>query len=151
MEGVGLPDPLEVGIAVIRRPGEVLITQRFPGDSFGGYWEFPGGKIEAGETMVACVAREMREELGVEVAVEEPIGLIEHPYPERTIRMHAYLCRIVSSTPKALACADWQWVPPAALGDFSFPPASAPLIRWVQTGGAAPVPPLPAPANGGTR
>ena len=80
--------PRQVGIALITEGPRVLVTQRRPGDSFPGYWEFPGGTREPGETLEECVVREMREELGVTVAVDGPGPEVVHRYPDlRTIRV----------------------------------------------------------------
>jgi mutator protein MutT len=131
--------PLEVPIAVILHEGRLLISQRMPGDSFGGFWEFPGGRMAAGETMELCLAREIREELGVVVEVGSKRMEISHRYPGRTIRLHCFDCRLLEGEPRALECASWQWVLPAELDRFSFPPASKALIRALQ-GTVSPIP-----------
>ncbi len=124
--------PLEVAVAVIKRNGHVLIAQRRPGDSFGGHWEFPGGKLRPGETLEICLVREIQEELGLMIAVDKPLMVIEHPYPNRTIRLHCFACRIVSGEPQAIECTAWRWVTPQELHQFEFPPASGPLIEVLQ-------------------
>ena len=124
--------PLDVAVAVIRHEGRLLISQRMPNDSFGGFWEFPGGKMDRGETMELCLAREIREELGITVQVGSKRMEISHRYPGRTIRLHCFDCRLLEGEPRALECAGWKWVLPAELDRFSFPPASAPLIRKLQ-------------------
>ena len=131
MEGACLPErsPLDVAVAVIRQEGRLLISQRMPQDSFGGFWEFPGGKLDDGETMETALAREIREELGVAVEVGEKRMIVSHRYPDRVIRLHCFDCRLVEGEPRALECASWQWVLPEELERFSFPPASLPLIR----------------------
>lgn len=123
---------MDVAVAVIQHEGRLLISQRRPGDSFGGFWEFPGGKLCDGETMEICLAREIREELGVVVEVLAKRMEISHSYPGRVIRLHCYDCRLVSGEPRALECANWKWVNPAELDGFTFPPASTPLIRTLQ-------------------
>ena len=134
MGGACLPDrpPLDVAIAVIRHEGKLLISQRMPDDSFGGFWEFPGGKLDDGETMELCLMREIREELGVVVEVGTKRMEISHRYPGRVIRLHCFDCRLVEGEPRPLECAGWRWVFPEELGRFTFPPASAPLIRKLQ-------------------
>lgn len=124
--------PLDVAIAVIRHEGKLLISQRLPGDSFGGFWEFPGGKRCEGETMELCLVREIREELGITVEVGSMRMVISHRYPGRTIRLHCYDCLLVEGEPRPLECAGWKWVGPEELDRFLFPPASAPLIRQLQ-------------------
>ena len=124
--------PLDVAIAVIRHERKLLISQRLPGDSFGGFWEFPGGKLCEGETMELCLVREIREELGITVEVGSMRMVISHTYPARTIRLHCYDCRWVEGELRPLECAAWKWVDPEELDRFPFPPASAPLIRQLQ-------------------
>ena len=124
--------PLEVAVAVIRHEGRLLISQRMQDDSFGGFWEFPGGKLDEGETMELCLAREIREELGITVAVGSKRMVISHRYPGRTIRLHCFDCSWVEGEPQALECAGWQWVLPEELDRFIFPPASQLLIRDLQ-------------------
>jgi mutator protein MutT len=123
---------LNIPIAVIIDGQKILISQRTPDDSFGGYWEFPGGKIETGETMEQCLIREIREELGVAIEIAAKRMVITHPYPHRTIRLHCYDCRLTSGEPRAIECADWKWVLPEQLTEFLFPPASARLIQSLQ-------------------
>ena len=129
-----LPDllPLDVAVAVIQRDGRFLIAQRLPNDSFGGYWEFPGGKLVSGETLESGLAREILEELGVRVEVGSKRMVIEHNYPARTIRLHCFECRLVEGEPRAIECTEWRWVVAAELDRFQFPPASQPLIKNLQ-------------------
>lgn len=141
MEGDSLPEarptahtaaPLDVAVAVIERDGRYLISQRLPDDSFGGFWEFPGGKSNPGETLEACLAREIQEELGVEIAVGTKLQVVEHQYPRRTIRLHCFSCRIVTGQPRAIECATWRWALPDELMQFKFPPASRQIIEALQ-------------------
>ena len=134
MEGACLPEsPLDVAVSVIEANGRYLITQRLPNDSFGGTWEFPGGKPNPGEPLTECLIREMKEELGILVSVGEKLQEIEHPYPTRTIRLHCFACRIVEGEPRAIECATWRWVTPEELRGYPFPPASHPLIVLLQS------------------
>ncbi len=119
-------------MAVIERDGCYLISQRLPGDSFGGLWEFPGGAALAGESLEACLAREIQEELGVRVSVGEKLQVIEHSYPTRTIRLHCFLCHILEGEPQAIECSAWRWVSAPELTQYQFPPASGPLIEALQ-------------------
>lgn len=128
------PAPLEVVVAVIEREGRYLIAQRLPGDSFGGRWEFPGGKLKAGETMEAALVREIREELGIAISVGEKLKVIGHRYPNREIRLHCFHCRLLEGEPKALECADWRWVDSSELAQFQFPPASGPILEAIVQG-----------------
>jgi A/G-specific adenine glycosylase len=95
--------------------GRVLVAQRNADDMLGGLWEFPGGKCEDGETLPECLAREMREELGVEVEVGERLTVIKHAYTHFRITLHAFRCRVVSGKPRCLDCAAFRWAPPTEL------------------------------------
>ncbi len=117
-----------MAVAVIHRDGKVLIARRRWEDSFGGYWEFPGGKVNEGEGMPAALEREIREELGVRVEVGQERLVLEHRYPGRTIRLHCFDCRLAGGQPRSIECAEWRWVLPAQLAQFHFPPASQALI-----------------------
>ena len=121
-----------VGIALIIDGPRVLVTQRRADDSFPLCWEFPGGTCEPDETLEVCVVREMQEELGVTVAVEAPGPDVLHRYPEWTIRLVSFWCRVTAGTPQALEAAQWRWVTADELPQYQFPPASGPLIAAVQ-------------------
>ena len=90
--------------------GRVLVAQRKADDMLGGLWEFPGGKCEDGETLPKCLAREMREELGVEIEVGEPLAVVKHAYTHFRITLHAFCCRLVAGEPRCLDCAAFRWV-----------------------------------------
>lgn len=121
----------DVVVALIRRHGKILITRRIPGDDFGGAWEFPGGKVRAGEGLQMGLLREIREELGVRVAVGRKHRVIVHAYPEGAIRLHGFDCRLLEGELKPLQCSQCRWVQPADLKAFRFPPASQPLVKAV--------------------
>jgi 8-oxo-dGTP diphosphatase len=116
-----------VGAAVIERDGHFLVTRRPAGVHLEGYWEFPGGKCEPGETIVACVSRELREELDVEVRVGEEIFTTEHAYPDRTVELHFLRCTLLS-VPRPQLGQAMMWAARDALADLKFPPADAELI-----------------------
>ena len=106
----------DVAAAVtVRDDGQVLVAQRNESDMLGGLWEFPGGKRVTGETMPECLMREMREELGVAVAVGEQLIVVRHAYTHFRITLHAFCCRLVEGKPRCLDCADFRWVQPAEL------------------------------------
>ena len=107
----------------------VLIAQRKKGDSFGGYWEFPGGKRQAGETLEACGIREVREELDVEIAPDFLMKVIRNPYPNMELSLNFFMCHFKSGTPKKRGCDDVRWVRISELKSYRFPPANEPIIE----------------------
>ena len=112
--------------------GRLLITQRHEADHLGGLWEFPGGKLEPGETHEQCLRRELREEIGIDAAVGELVESISHEYPERKVRIKFFLCQIISGNPKPLDCQDLACVEAAELENYEFPPADAFLLGRLQ-------------------
>jgi len=110
----------------------LLITQRFADDHLGGLWEFPGGKQEDGESLEACLRRELDEELKIQVDVYELIEAITHAYPEKTVRLRFFRCQWRSSEPVAEGCADFKWVSPNELKQYSFPAADARLLEKLE-------------------
>jgi len=120
--------PIDVVAGVIRRGDQLLITQRLADDTLGGYWEFPGGKVDPGEELKAALKRELREEVGVETEIGEEIHRIVHPYPDRDVRLYFFDAQIISGEPQKLEVADLRWVRVEELMDFQFPEADRPLI-----------------------
>ena len=119
---------VDVVAAVIRRSEKILITQRLDNVHLAGMWEFPGGKVEAGESFEGALQREIREELGVAIRVLDEFFTVEHEYPTKSVRLHFFNCTINEGEPESLAVADLRWVLPAELTHFEFPPADAELI-----------------------
>jgi 8-oxo-dGTP diphosphatase len=120
---------IEVSAALIFRDGKLLITQRHAKSHLGGLWEFPGGKREPGETFEECLVREIREELGVEICVGALFADLHHDYPEKSVRLKFFTCKLLSGEPRPLDCAAVKWVAKMALGDFEFPAADAQLLE----------------------
>lgn len=120
-----------IGVLVQDRQGfdHYLITLRRQDTVLGGFWEFPGGKIEPGESPQACVAREFREEVGLEVSLEEPLGVLEHAYDHAHVTIRPFRCRWLAGEPRNLQVADHRWVRPKDLAQYAFPPANAPLLE----------------------
>jgi A/G-specific adenine glycosylase len=110
----------------------VLIAQRPPEGMLGGLWEFPGGKVEEGETLTGALQREIREELGLEIAVDEPIVTVKHSYTHFKITLHALACRRLAGQPEPLGVADWRWVTLAELDAFPFPRTDQKIIEALQ-------------------
>ena len=121
--------PIEVAAGLVFRRGKLLITQRYADAHLGGLWEFPGGKREPDETFEQCLVREIREELGAEISVGELFEEVTHPYPEKSVHLKFFLCRLVSGEPRPLDCAAVKWVTQTELADFEFPAADAHLLE----------------------
>ena len=120
---------LEVSAALIFRDGKLLVTQRHNHSHLGGLWEFPGGKREAGETFEQCLVREIREELGVEIATGELFEEISHDYPEKSVHLKFFICQLISGEPQSLDCAAAKWIGRSELAGFEFPAADARLLE----------------------
>ena len=114
--------------AVIENDHRFLVTRRQPGVHLAGMWEFPGGKVDSGETHGAALQRELREELGVEVDVAERVYQTLHAYPDRTVELYFYRCSL-KGTPRPLLGQEMRWVPRAELRSLGFPPADTELIE----------------------
>lgn len=110
----------DVTAAVIRRNGRILIAQRPFGGRLGGLWEFPGGKVEAGETLSQCLRREIKEELGFRIKVGDFITSIDHAYTHFKITLHAFECTVVAGQPRPLGVEDFKWVRMSELGKYAF-------------------------------
>jgi len=123
------PHVVEVSAALIFRDGKLLITQRHASSHLGGLWEFPGGKRETDETFEQCLVREIREELGAEISVGELFEEISHTYPEKSVRLKFFICRLLRGDPQPLDCAALKWVGKTGLGEFQFPAADAQLLE----------------------
>lgn len=120
---------IEVAAGLVFRAGKLLITQRHAGAHLGGLWEFPGGKRHPDESFETCLQRELREELGIEVAVGKLLETIEHTYPEKTVLLKFFSCDWLRYEPRALGCPDFRWITREELGQFQFPPADARLLK----------------------
>lgn len=118
-----------VGCAVIECRGSLLIAQRNYGDSFGGYWEFPGGSCEPGESVEDCLCREVFEELGIEIRPRKLIEITRVRKPGRLLELYFYLCGWVAGLPRKRDCLDFRWVFPEDLGRFLFLPSDRSIIR----------------------
>ncbi len=118
-----------VGAAVVtNRAGEVLIAQRRAEDMLGGLWEFPGGKVEPGESVEACVARELKEELGINVEVGDFLMTVKHAYSHFTMEMHVFFAKIKSGRPRPIECQDHQWRAISELRDVPYSKADLKII-----------------------
>ena len=124
----GVNKAVDVSAALIFRDGNLLIARRNPNAHLGGLWEFPGGKREAGESFEQCLAREIREEIGVEISVGDLFEEITHTYPEKSVCLKFFLCKLVSGEPRPLDCAEVRWVGRADLEGLAFPAADQQLL-----------------------
>jgi A/G-specific adenine glycosylase len=107
-----------VTAAVIERDGAVLIARRPAKGLLGGMWEFPGGKVEPGEDLPACLRRELQEELGIDAAVGEQVGVYRHAYTHLRVTVHAFRCRLERGEPRPIQVSAVRWVSPGELGDY---------------------------------
>jgi 8-oxo-dGTP diphosphatase len=125
---------LVAAAALIDADGRVLICKRPAGKALAGLWEFPGGKVEAGETPEACLIRELDEELGIKVATAclAPFVFASHGYDSFHLIMPLYLCRRWEGLVQAREHEAIAWVKPNQMGAYPMPPADAPLVAWLR-------------------
>jgi A/G-specific adenine glycosylase len=111
-------------------PGaKVLLAQREAGDMLGGLWEFPGGTVEEGETLEEALARELHEELGIDVAVGPFLAVVEHGYSHFRMSLHAFHCRHIRGRPRPLGCAAFEWVEPVDIARYALSVADQRIAR----------------------
>lgn len=116
-----------------RTDGTVLLTQRLPGKHLAGLWEFPGGKLEPGESPLAGLTRELREELGIALEQAEPLVQVPWPYGERTLLLDAWLIRQWQGSPQSLEGQALQWCLPAQIDPLILTPADRPVLQALNT------------------
>ncbi len=121
--------PIVVVAAIIRHRGRVLLTRRFDDAHLGGMWEFPGGKVEEGESLEAALIREVREEVDFRIEVDSLYLEEGFTYEERKVHLHFFDCRLVEGMPRCLGVADLTWAFPSELDQFDLPPANARLVE----------------------
>jgi len=119
---------IEVVAAIIRRNGQLLITQRPDNVHLARLWEFPGGKVESGESLEVALQREILEELGLKIRVNDEFFTVDHDYSTKSVRLHFFNCSVIEGTAQPLDVADLRWVSPHNLDRYQFPPADAELI-----------------------
>ena len=132
-----MPSLVEVVAALVRDDtGRYLITQRRSGSHLAGLWEFPGGKREPGESLETALRRELTEELSARFTVGERVETVRWEYPERTVVIHFYRCRLESGTIEPREAQTMAWVAPERLAELDFPPADRELITRLRVGSA---------------
>lgn len=122
---------LNVTAAVIERGREILIAQRLEDSHMGLKWEFPGGKIEPGESPEECLRREIKEELDLDILVENKLMVVEHQYEELKVFLHCYRCIYLGGDAKKKDCQDFRWVFTGDLKSYSFADADYPVVRYL--------------------
>lgn len=124
-----IENKIEVSAGLVFHNGRLLITRRQPGEHLGGLWEFPGGKRKTRETFEESLVRELREELGIKVAVQELLASLTHKYPERTVHLRFFLCSWKSGRLRPLGCSAFKWIGVDELAEHEFPAADARLLK----------------------
>lgn len=134
MEGSGRKILLVAACALIDQDGRILLAQRPEGKSLSGLWEFPGGKVENGETPEETLVRELEEELAIKtkIACLAPLTFASHSYETFHLLMPLYVCRRFEGIPRGAEGQAIKWVKPQALRDYPMPPADEPLIPYLQ-------------------
>jgi len=123
-------EPVDVAVGVLIRPnGDVLLGQRPAGKPYDGYWEFPGGKVEPGESILDALKREFVEELGVQIVSAEPWCGVEYVYPHAHVRLHFYISREWQGEPQSLEGQAFAWQ--GEVGVEPLLPATIPLLGWL--------------------
>jgi len=121
-----------VAAALFDAEGRVLIAERPAGKHMAGWWEFPGGKVAAGESDEQALVRELREELGVESRALAEIMTLSHEYPDRIVDLALWRAAIVSGEPRSLDGQQLKWVHPRVLGAEKLLPADTPFVAALQ-------------------
>jgi len=134
MAEAGLPILTVVAVALVDADGRVLLAQRPEGKPMAGLWEFPGGKIHAGESPEAALIRELKEEIDIDVteACLAPFTFASHRYETFHLLMPLYVCRRWKGTLRPCEGQTLVWVRPVKLGDYPMPPADIPLVAMLQ-------------------
>ena len=131
---MAVPLVLVAAVVLVNPDGRVLLAQRPAGKAMGGLWEFPGGKVNPGETPEAALIRELAEELGIDVAASclAPFTFASHAYPDFHLLMPLYVCRKWTGIPTPREGQHLRWVRPARLADYPMPPADKPLLALLR-------------------
>ena len=128
------PTIVQVTAAIILRDGKILIAQRHPTDRMAGLWEFPGGKMEAGETPEMCLQRELKEELAIDARIGKVLGNSVYHYDHISIRLMAYQAFWNDGSIKLATHRECRWVGPDQLNHYAFTPADLPFVHKLSRG-----------------
>ena len=120
-----------VAVGIVWKNNKILITKRPSSGLLGGLWEFPGGKVLPNEKPQDCVAREIKEELSLEINVQKKLHQIQHAYSHFSISLAAYKCKLIKGTPQLIGCADYRWINPKDINRFAFPRANHKLFNKI--------------------
>ena len=120
---------ISVAIGIVEEAGRYLVTRRPAHVDLPGFWEFPGGKIEPGETPQAAAVRELHEELGITVEAVRCLPAIEHAYPHAHVTLTPVLCRHVAGEPQLIHCTEIRWLPLAEVMALEMPAGNATLLK----------------------
>ena len=122
--------PIDVAVGILMKPnGDVLLGQRPAGKPYAGYWEFPGGKVDPGETILDALKREFMEELGIEVLTADEWCGVEHVYEHAHVRLHFFISRAWRGEPQSLEGQAFAWQ--GEVGVEPLLPATIPLLQWI--------------------
>ncbi|PSB34796.1 8-oxo-dGTP diphosphatase MutT [Chlorogloea sp. CCALA 695] len=125
-----------IGVGVIwNQQGQILIDRRRPTGVLGGFWEFPGGKIETGETVEECIKREIWEELGIVIEVGKHLITIAHTYTHLNVTLVVHHCQYIDGVPQPIECDEIRWVNLEELDKFNFPEANFQIIAALRQAG----------------
>jgi mutator protein MutT len=123
---------VNVGVAIIWNSdrSKILIDKRLPKGEFGGFWEFPGGKLEENEDAIACIHREIKEELGIEIEVQDHLITVAQNYGDHfSLNLIVHQASYITGEPQALECAEIRWVRLDELNQYSLPPANCEIVE----------------------
>lgn len=135
MPSIGAESHLSVHVAVaviVDDRRQVLLTQRHPDSHQGGLWEFPGGKLEADESLADALRRELQEELGIDVQSHQPLLVIEHDYGDKRVLLDVHRVDAFAGVPVAREGQPMRWVPVSELNEYAFPAANKPIVERLQ-------------------
>lgn len=120
---------IHVTAGLIRKNNRFLITKRPKGSHLEDYWEFPGGKQEQGESLKACLEREILEELGLRISANHPVVTTVYEYETKIVTLHVFECAILEGEPRAIECQEFKWVDFQNLEELKFPPPDIKILE----------------------